>query len=323
MNNIFCAEESCQAKEDPIGTALNRRYYVLLEVPPPWTSDPLESKNISNKLQNLNSVIDEASCYLRLLFIYNANYYQVGKTRLIIYYQTAEISLGYSKKEYILSDIDDAIPIIEKCINNETLESENTNIQTRDFLVCTHGSHDKCCAKYGNPFYRQALATVEDLSLSHVRVWQSSHFGGHRFAPTMIDLPEGRYYARLNQKSFTSILTKTGDIQCLKNVYRGWGILPWQVQILERELMLKYNWDWFNYQVQGHVIDQNEDETFSQVEITFTKPDGKVNTYRCNVIDDPTKSISFRGECGTNELVTFSQYTITELVDMAASLIAV
>ncbi|MTJ09684.1 sucrase ferredoxin [Anabaena sp. UHCC 0204] len=323
MNNIFCTEESCQAKEDPIGTALNRQYYVLIEVPPPWASNPLDSKDIASKLQALKPAIDEVASSLRLLFIYNANYYETGKTRLIIYYQTAEISSKYSKQEYILSDIDDAVPIIEKCINNETLESENTNIQTRDFLVCTHGSHDKCCAKYGNPFYRQALATIEDLSLSHVRVWQSSHFGGHRFAPTMIDLPEGRYYARLNQKIFTSILTRTGDIQCLKNVYRGWGILPWQVQILERKLMLKYGWDWFNYQVQDHVIYQNEDETFNQVEITFTTPDSKVNTYRCNVIDDPTKSISFRGECGTNELVTFSQYTITEFVDMAASLISI
>ncbi|AFY49077.1 hypothetical protein Nos7524_3280 [Nostoc sp. PCC 7524] len=324
MNNIFCAEESCQAKEDPIGTALNRQYYILLEVPLPWTSQPLDSKNIPNQLKDLQSAIEEAASYVRLVFIYNANYYQSGRTRLIIYYQTEEISSGYSKQEYILSDINDAVPIIQKCIRNETpARVETTNIQTRDFLVCTHGSHDKCCAKYGNPFYRQALATVENLSLSHVRVWQSSHFGGHRFAPTMIDLPEGRYYARLNQQSFTAILIRSGDIQCLKNVYRGWGILPWQVQILERELMLHYNWDWFNYQVEGHVIEQNEDETFNKVEITFTKPDGEVNTYRCNVIDDPSKSISFRGECGVNQLVTFSQFTVTELFHLETSLITV
>jgi hypothetical protein len=37
------------------------------------------------------------------------------------------------------------------------------------------------------------------------------------------------------------------------------------VQVLERELMLTYNCPWFNYQVQGHVIEQNQDETFSKV----------------------------------------------------------
>ncbi|HYW19659.1 MAG TPA: sucrase ferredoxin [Nodularia sp. (in: cyanobacteria)] len=324
MNNFFCAEESCQAKEDPIGCALNRQYYILIEFPPPWTSQPLDSKGISSKLQDLKSAIDENECSLRLVFIYNASYYQIGKTRLIIYEQTENSSSGYSKKEYVLADIDDAVSIIEKCIKNELIEEfEDTNIQTRDFLVCTHGSHDKCCAKYGNPFYRQALATVKDLSLSHVRVWQSSHFGGHRFAPTMIDLPEGRYYGRLDQQSFTSILRQTGNIQCLKNVYRGWGILPWQVQILERELMLKYGWDWFKYKVQGHVIEENEDETFNKVQITFTTPDGMVNHYKCNVIEDESKTLIFRGQCGHNELGNFPQFVITEIEEIKKLLIVV
>lgn len=121
-------------------------------------------------------------------------------------------------------------------------------------------------------------------------------------------------------------MKRNGDIQSLKDVYRGWRILPWQVQVLERELMLTYNWDWFNYQVQGHVIEQNEDETFSKVEITSITPDGIVGTlgsYRCNVVDDPSKRVSFRGECGHDELVTIPQYTITELVHLEKSLITI
>lgn len=312
MNNFFCAEESCNVKEDPIGCALNRQYYVLLEFPPPWTSDPLDSKALSDQLKALNAAInEEVELFLRLVFIYNPKYYHQGYNRLIIYYHQEENLSVYLKKEFVLSDINDAVPIIEKCIKGEALESENTDIQTRDFLICTHGSHDKCCAKYGNPFFRQALATVEDLSLSHVRVWQSSHFGGHRFAPTMIDLPEARYYGRLDQKSFAAILTRTGDIECFKNIYRGWGVLPWQVQLLERELILNYGWEWFNYQVEGRVIKHNEDETFNQVEISFKTPDGKINIYRCNVIEDETKSIYTKGECCNTELTETPQFRIT------------
>ena len=215
MNGFFCAEESCQANEDPIGRASNHRYYVLIASPPPWTFYPLDSKCITSKLQALRSAIDEGAWSLRLVFIYNANYYKLGQTRLIIYYQTEESFSGYSKKEYILSDINDVVPIIERCIRNETLEEfEDINIQPRIFLVCTHGNHDKCCSKYGNPFYRQAITTLKDLLLSNTRVWQGSHFGGHRFTPTMIDLPEGRYYGRLDQKSFTTIFKRAGDIQC-------------------------------------------------------------------------------------------------------------
>ncbi|MBE9213610.1 sucrase ferredoxin [Plectonema cf. radiosum LEGE 06105] len=315
MNNFFCAEESCEVKEDPIGCALNRRYYVLLEFPPPWTSDPLDKKALSGKLKGLKAVInEEVELFLRLVFIYNPNYHETGYNRLIIYYHQEEIFSNYVKKEFLLTDINDAVPIIEKCIKGETLESSDNNIQTRDILVCTHGSHDKCCAKYGNPFFRQALATVEDLSLSDVRVWQSSHFGGHRFAPTMIDLPEARYYGRLEPKSFAAILTRTGDIECFKNVYRGWGVLPWQVQFLERELMLNYGWKWFNYQVQGWVIKHNEDETFNQVEICFKTPDCMTNTYRCNVIEDKTKTIYTKGECCNSKLTKIPQFKITNLL---------
>lgn len=315
MNNFFCAEESCEVKEDPIGCALNRRYYVLLEFPPPWTSEPLDSKALSEQLKTLKAAMNqEVECFLRLVFIYNAKYYEKGYNRLIIYYQQEENFSAYLKKEFVLSDINDAVPIIERCIKGETLESSDNNILSRDFLICTHGSHDKCCAKYGNPFFRQAVFTVEDLSLSHVRVWQSSHFGGHRFAPTMIDFPEARYYGRLDQKSFAAILTRTGDIECLKNIYRGWGILPWQVQFLERELIIKYGWEWFNYQVQGRVIKHNEDETFNQVEICFKTPDGMTNTYRCNVIEDETKTILSKGECCNSELTQTPQFKITNLL---------
>jgi hypothetical protein len=317
MNNIFCAEESRRLGEDLIGYALNFPCYILVEFPPPWAADALDSKLLPQELKELKAVIDEAEYPLRFLFIYNRNLYEHGRTRLIIFREAEDKFLGYKKQEFIFSDIRDTVPIIEKCIRNETIESEDTNNQTREILVCTHGSQDKCCAKYGNPFYRQAITTITDLSLSNVRVWQSSHFGGHRFAPTMIDFPEGRYYGRLDNKSFTSILTRTGDIECLKHVYRGWGILPSPVQFLERELILKYGWDWFDYQVQGNLLQQTEDESFSQVEIIFTKPNGVVAGYRANVIEDLSKSIMSIGDCNHDyQPNKYPQFLLTEIVSI-------
>lgn len=317
MKNFFCAEESRLQGEDLIGCALNLPCYVLVEFPPPWPPHVLDSKLLPLELKEFKKVINDAEEHLNLLFIYNRNIYEYGRTRLIIFREAEDKSLGYKKQEFILSDIKDVIPIVEKCIRNEIIESEDTNNQTREILVCTHGSQDKCCAKYGNPFFRQAIATIADLSLPNVRVWQSSHFGGHRFAPTMIDFPEGRYYGRLDEKSFTSILTRTGDIQCLKNVYRGWGILSSPVQILELELILKHGWDWFNYQVQGNVIEQNEDESFNKVEIIFKKPNGVMGGYRANVVEDNSKNIILNGNCNHDyPPYKFSQFSVTEIVSI-------
>ncbi len=57
---------------------------------------------------------------------------------------------------------------------------------TRDvFAVCAHGERDPCCARLGRPLHRALLAARPDAT------WQTSHLGGHRFAPTLLHLPSG------------------------------------------------------------------------------------------------------------------------------------
>ena len=52
------------------------------------------------------------------------------------------------------------------------------------FLVCTHGNHDKCCAKFGIPVYEK----LQEASVGD-QAWQCSHIGGDRFAGNLICLP--------------------------------------------------------------------------------------------------------------------------------------
>ncbi|MCB0088889.1 MAG: sucrase ferredoxin [Caldilineaceae bacterium] len=56
------------------------------------------------------------------------------------------------------------------------------------FLVCTNGKRDRCCAKWGLPVY-QSMADYAGQC-----VWQTTHTGGHRFAATLVCLPEGVMY---------------------------------------------------------------------------------------------------------------------------------
>lgn len=58
-------------------------------------------------------------------------------------------------------------------------------------LVCTNGRRDVCCAKLGVPV-AQALR-----GQAGVEVWQTTHLGGHRFAATLLCLPEGLCYGRI------------------------------------------------------------------------------------------------------------------------------
>lgn len=58
-------------------------------------------------------------------------------------------------------------------------------------LVCTNAKRDRCCALRGRPI-------VNDLAAEGLRVWECSHTGGHRFAPTGVVLPLGQVVGRLS-----------------------------------------------------------------------------------------------------------------------------
>ena len=62
-------------------------------------------------------------------------------------------------------------------------------------MVCTNARRDVCCAVRGRP------VALESSSRRPHRVWECSHTGGHRFAPTGVLLPYGQVFARLSPTS--------------------------------------------------------------------------------------------------------------------------
>ena len=60
------------------------------------------------------------------------------------------------------------------------------------YLVCTNGRHDQCCANLGRPVARALHARRDGM------VWESSHYGGDRFAGNLVCLPHGLYFGRLD-----------------------------------------------------------------------------------------------------------------------------
>ena len=59
-------------------------------------------------------------------------------------------------------------------------------------LVCTHGIRDACCAVRGRPIVNTLARAFPD------QVWESTHLGGHRFAGTLLSLPDGACFGRLD-----------------------------------------------------------------------------------------------------------------------------
>lgn len=313
MNRFFCANNSRELEEDMIGTATKYETYILVECPTPWGYEAFNSKWVPDNLKVLVTEVEKKKLPMRFLLIANDETHRVKETTLLIYQQQEGLSNGYKKQEFKLPNIELVAGVINKWLAGITSNYEVENHITRDILICTHGSHDQCCARYGNPFYFHGQKSIDDLQLENVRMWRSSHFGGHRFAPTMIDLPQGRYYGRLDQNSLIAILTHQGNIEELLKVYRGWGILPNSLQVLERELMLQLGWDWFNYQLKGKILEQSLDNNTILSELSFGKPGEDLYTYQAKLIKDNLKTKSLKSSCNAEREVVFVKYTVANL----------
>lgn len=72
-------------------------------------------------------------------------------------------------------------------------------------LVCAHSRRDVCCAVRGRPVARDAVAQRPG------RVWECSHTGGHRFAPTGVLLPTGLTLGRVEGDTLVAALDAAAD----------------------------------------------------------------------------------------------------------------
>jgi hypothetical protein len=67
-------------------------------------------------------------------------------------------------------------------------------------MICANSKRDLCCAVRGRP------VALETSSQRPGRVWECSHTGGHRFAPTGVLLPHGQTFGRLSGTSAVAAL---------------------------------------------------------------------------------------------------------------------
>ncbi len=83
------------------------------------------------------------------------------------------------------------------------------------YLVCSHGRHDPCCGERGRPVVASLAASRPE------RVWQASHLGGCRFAPTVLVLPLGIMYGRVPPSAAADVVAAAEAGEVLGGLFRG------------------------------------------------------------------------------------------------------
>ncbi|WP_019855093.1 sucrase ferredoxin [Actinopolyspora mortivallis] len=94
-------------------------------------------------------------------------------------------------------------------------------------LVCTNGRRDRCCALRGR-------ALLEQLAGRHDgQLWETTHLGGHRFAPTAVVLPTGYGYGRLDPHTVDAVLADAAVGKVATTHCRGRCALSHPAQVAE------------------------------------------------------------------------------------------
>lgn len=90
--------------------------------------------------------------------------------------------------------------------------------------ICAHGKHDQCCAVRGRTACQSIAAEYPEIT------WECSHLGGDRFAATMLILPEGLCYGRVDSTDSAELVRLYLDGRLDNRFLRGRTSLPHAVQ---------------------------------------------------------------------------------------------
>jgi hypothetical protein len=215
----FCADLSRENDEPLAATASRIDNWFLVEYRGLWTRDALPGSGLSDQVkQHLREQVASVP-HGRLVFVRRPD--RRGSPRLLAF--TAASRPGETRVTRTEFETYEDLRGVELGTGAE--------VDHPLFLVCTHGKHDPCCARYGRPLYE---ALRDELEAEWA--WQSSHIGGDRFAGNLVCLPEGLYYGRVDREAAGSVLDRHFDRRILLDHYRGRSIYTFAVQAAERWL---------------------------------------------------------------------------------------
>lgn len=249
----------------------------------------------------------------------------------------AESPAEYAAAEYVVP-VADAEALIRFLLLGvgDGIQFESFRVErdgVRDLFVCTHGARDACCGKYGGALQMELDALTgaghaidAKGARGETRVWRVSHLGGHRFAPTLLELPAARYWGALESSVLQPLVDGPAELELLRPYYRGWSAShsP-EEQVAEAEAWRRIGPAWPTYDKTIRTAARQEDgagvETTAgsriptEVVIEWTDPhSGKQG--RIDVSVEVGHVLSLPESCGAEEIQS-KQYVVARYDEMS------
>lgn len=219
----FCSRTSLELREQIFGTASTGKAWLLLEYNGPWTHNLLADSDLPGDAKRVLAATLDGNPDARLLFIKND---LRGKAGLSFFVAVAR-EQHQALYRFELDDYRDLLSIDVAGLANGMAADEVHAVDAPLYLVCVDGKHDKCCAKFGLPIYRELVRAAG------LTVWQSSHVGGDRFAANVVCLPSGVYYGRVEPNEADRIVRDTAAGYIYLGKFRGRSCYGFAAQAAE------------------------------------------------------------------------------------------
>ncbi|MEO1232996.1 MAG: sucrase ferredoxin [Myxococcota bacterium] len=223
---MFCSDATADAGEPLLGSASRGHRHVLLSQPKgAWAEKALQAPA-------LRPIAHWAAEFDRN---------QVGKTVVRLFappegFEGVEIRLFPLGRRVRVASFEHVPDTLDRVLKEETSASP-ADPCPRTLAVCTHGKHDRCCAKHGQALFTALRDLAREAAFDVV---ESTHLGGHRFAGTCLDLrPDspGRMYGRLQREEALPLFRHLADERVWLARYRGRCDLDSGGQIAEAQAL--------------------------------------------------------------------------------------
>ena len=283
LSKVRCAPFHAALEVDPVGTAGAYDVFLCVEVPLPWERDISHHEPFTGLLgAGVASVTDPAGRTVRPQGLVPRPGAE-GWTRVLLFEQPPGGPSGpYRRREWWL-DPDEVHEMCRAVLDGD--EDELTRFDERrvevpeevlDLLVCTHGKRDACCGSSGAALHDQVVAALgPGPGPAGVRVWRTSHTGGHRFAPTALTFPDGYAWAHLDVAAATSLLARGVTPSALLSNCRGSSALPGgPAQAADRAALGEVGWIWTEARRSAAVTAFDRGTMATRVRVTGDLPGG-------------------------------------------------
>jgi hypothetical protein len=222
---VYCSDCSRAVGEQVFGTAPRTDVWILLEYEGAWGAKAIPESDLPGPVkQQLNAWSDSIpNC--KTLLIKGPS--RGAGVRLFVALSSERDPLLY---RFELPTLDAILSLNMPAILRRD-PGYDSNCQADPLIaVCTNGRRDVACAKYGLPVYRELAQQVPGWT------WEVTHIGGHRFAGTLVVLPDGLVYGRLDADDAQEIAQKTRDRSIVLEKLRGRTCYDAPVQAAEHYL---------------------------------------------------------------------------------------